>query len=939
MDALGAAALAPAAAPEPVPRRVRVVHDAVPGRARLHLNGLYGAPPLAAAVERDMAGMVGVSAVAASPRTGNVLVLFDPALPLAQVVARLANVCAHNAAAQEPQSAWSAQDAAGVAAALGSSTTEGLRGESARQRLAESGPNTLRRPRPRPPLAIAAAQFASLPVLLLAGAGAVSLLGGALLEAAAIAGVLLLNGALGYVTESRSERRIAGLSRPPAATARVRRGGIACEVPFAAVVPGDLLLLRPGTVVAADARIVRARDLSVNEAMLTGESLPVSKIADVLAADLPLGARANMVFRGTAVTGGTGAALAVATGARTEMGRIQHLLGAAAPPATPMQRQLDVLGRQLIGVSLLACAVVFGIGLLRGFGFGPTLATSVSLAVAAIPEGLPTVATTALARGIEAMRCEGALVRRLDALETLGAAQVVCFDKTGTLTRNHMTVARVAAADEHCLLEAGALCSDAEPEQEMGGPTLGSSTETALLARAQAAGITVAALRAAHPRVGVRHRSEAGRFMATFHALPEGGTLVAVKGSPDAVLNLCTLAPDARAAAERENAAMARDGLRVLGFASARFTAAQPARVAALEFLGLVGLSDPLRGEASAQLAALRRAGVHCLVLTGDQEATARAVAAAAGLGDAAGPRVVDGLALDGLGPAALAEMARRTDVFARVTPSQKLQVVQALQRAGVTVAMVGDGLNDGPALKAADVGIAMGRDGAEAAREVADIVLQDDGLAAVVAGMRYGRAARDNVRRAARYLLGTNLSEIALVLAGTATGAATPLAPLQLLWINLVSDVLPGIALATEAPAPGLMRRLPPLRDAPVIDGAELRRLAVDGGVIASGALAASLLTRGTAEARSVAFGSLGIAQLLHAFTCRPRAPGRGPNRALVGTVAMSLAGQGAAMLLPGLRGLLGIAPIGAGAVAAMLAGGIVPWLVNEARARDASA
>ncbi|HET9018032.1 MAG TPA: HAD-IC family P-type ATPase, partial [Acetobacteraceae bacterium] len=463
--------------------------------------------------------------------------------------------------------------------------------------------------------------------------------------------------------------------------------------------------------------------------------------------------------------------------------------------------------------------------------------------------------------------------------------------------------------------------------------------ETALVARAQAAGIDVAALRAAHPRRGVQHRSEAGRFMATFHILPDGaGTLVAVKGSPDAVLDLCTIDAQARTEAERRNAEMARDGLRVLGFAATRLPQGAPVRVAALDFLGLAGLSDPLRPEAPAQLAALREAGVHCLVLTGDQEATARAVAVTAGLGDAGGPRVMGGLVLEEMSEAALAAAARCSDVFARVTPSQKLRVVQALQRAGVTVAMVGDGLNDGPALKAADVGIAMGREGAEAAREVADIVLQDDGLSSVVSGMRLGRAARDNVRRAARYLLGTNLSEIALVLTATAAGVAVPLAPLQLLWINLVSDVLPGIALTGEPSAPGLMQRPPPSRTAPVLDAAALRGLAVDGGVIASGALAASLLARGPAEARSVAFGSLTIAQLLHAFTCRPRAAGQGPNRALTGTIAVSLAGQGAAMLLPGLRGLLGVSPIGATAAVAMLAGGIGPYLVNEARARDAA-
>lgn len=933
MDSLGAAADLPPVAAE-VPG-VRVVHAALPGRVRLHLASLRRAPALAAAAEQGLAAIPGVQRVSANVRTGSILVLFDPALAVARLIERLTLLASLPGAVPGAEADWHARDVTEVASALGSSAAGGLGSTVARARLAEVGQNALPRPEPRAPLAILADQFKSLPVLLLAGAGALSLLTGAVVEAAAIVGVLLLNGGLGFTVESRSERRIAGLSRPPAAAARVMRDGAAHEVPFAEVVPGDLLLLRPGTLVAADARLVQARDLSVNEAMLTGESLPVAKSTAALGAGpVPLGARTNMVFRGTAVTGGTGTALAVATGAHTEMGRIQRLLGAATRPATPMERQLGELSRKLIGVALLASVSVLGIGFLRGFGLRPTLATAVALAVAAIPEGLPTVATSALARGIGAMRGQGALVRRLDALETLGAVQVVCFDKTGTLTENRMSVSVLATPDAQRLLEISVLCSEAELDAD--GVPLGSATEAALLAHAQAAGIDVAALRAAHPRLGVRYRSEVGRFMATFHRLADGGTLVAVKGSPDEVLDLCALDAAARAAIERENAALARDGLRVLGFACVRRPAAAGAAVADLTFLGLAALADPLRPEAPAQLAALRAAGVHCLVLTGDQDATARAVAAAVGLGGTEGPRVIDGLALDGLDDAALAEAARRSHVFARVTPSQKLRVVQALQRADVVVAMVGDGLNDGPALKAADVGIAMGREGAEAAREVANIVLLNDGLSGVVAGMRQGRAARDNVQRAARYLLATNLSEILLVLAATAAGIAVPLAPLQLLWINLISDVLPGLALTAEPPEPGLMQRPPPPHDAAVLDTAALGGLAVDGGVIAAGALASSLLARGPAEARSVAFGSLTVAQLLQAFACRPHGPHRGPNPAVAATVTLSLAGQGAAMLVPGLRRLLGVTPIGATAAAAILAGSVGPWVVNEMRARN---
>jgi Ca2+-transporting ATPase len=950
----GMTALAP---PLAIKTPLQPVHLAVPGRARWQVAGLRGCPALARRLERGLAAVPEVLRGTASARTGTVLVLFDPALPAAAIAGRLTALL-HGApegggALEEP--AWHAQVPEAVAQRLGTSLTKGLTEAAARQRLAEAGPNRLGQVARRSGLAILADQFRSLPVLLLAGVAVLSFTGGALLEAAAIGAVLLLNGGLGFAVESRSERRIEGLMRAPSAPAWVRREGAVREVPLAEVVPGDFLLLRPGTLVPADARVVAARELTVNEAMLTGESLPVAKTAEALPHPaVPLAERASMVYRGTAVTGGTGLALAVATGPRTEMGRIQRLLGAAARPATPMERQLDALGRQLVGVSLALAGLVLGIGWLRGFGLRPMLGTTVSLAVAAIPEGLPTVATAALARGVEAMRREGAMVRRLDALETLGAAQVVCLDKTGTLTRNRMAVARIAvggreldsaacaaATDDLALrrlMEVAVLCSDAM--------TGGASTEGALLDWAGASGLDVPALRRALPRLAVQHRSEAGRFMVTRHRTAKGGTLLAVKGSPEEVLDLCTqkleaagpvpLTPGRRAAIERQNFVLAQQGLRVLGFAWAEVETAE-APVAGLTWLGLVGLSDPLRPDAPGLLTDLHRAGVHCLVLTGDQVATARAVAAELGLGGVAGPRVIDSLALDGLDAAALARAARQAHVVARVTPAQKLRVVQALQQAGITVAMIGDGLNDGPALKAADVGIALGRDGAEAAREIADIVLQEDALPAVVSAMRHGRATRANVRRAVRYLLGTNLSEILLVLAATTAGVAAPLTALQLLWINLVSDVLPGIALAAEPPEPGLMERPPPAYGAPVLDRAELRGLALDAGVIAGSALAATGFTLarhgGGAEARTVAFGSLTVAQLLHALACRPAHPGRAPNRALVSVLALTALAQGASLLLPGLRRLLGVAPLDAASLAAMLAGGLVPLAVNGVR------
>jgi Ca2+-transporting ATPase len=963
------------------------VHACVPGRVRWHVQGLRGSPSLGAALEAGLAEVPGIHGATASADTGNLLTHFDPAIPAERISERIAALARGDIApppglASTPD--WHARPGGAVVSALRTSATEGLTTAAARERLAEHGANALPPPPSRSGLGIFLGQFQTLPIGLLVAAGAFSVVTGGLVEAAAILAVVGFNGVLGTAIEGRSERTIRSLGATEAEPARVVRDGVPGEVAPDAVVPGDLILLRPGTVVPADARVLSARDLRVGEAMLTGESLPVAKRVEPVGRATPLADRAGMVYRGTAVTGGSGTAVVVATGARTEMGRVQRLAGDASTPQTPMQRQLDQLGRQLVWASLAACAAVMGAGALRGVALLPVVRSGISLAVAAIPEGLPMVATTTLALGIEDMRKRGVLVRRLDAVESLASVGVVCFDKTGTLTLNQMRVTEVASGGRRLrtgpdgalldadgqplafgaapdlgdplawLLRVGALCSDAGLEERDGAvvPT-GSATEGALVRLALDAGLDVAALRARHPRLAVRHRTEGYRFMATAHASGDGDdALVAVKGSPAEVLELCAwelrdgtrrrLTAQRRAAIARVNDAMAADALRVLGFAFGHAPVADDddaaVPVAGLTWIGLAGLADPVRPGMAALMRTLHGAGLRTVMMTGDQVPTARAVAKQLGLAGDGVVEVFDVADIERLSKGDLAAAARRAHVFARVSPAQKLLIVRTLQAAGERVAMTGDGINDSPALKAADVGVAMGGvASSEAAREVADVVLQTDDLATLAVAVERGRTTYVNVRKSIRYMLATNLSEIVVVLAATVAGFSEPLTAMQLLWVNLVGDILPGLGLAFEPPEPGVMQRPPDAADGGIIERRELGRLGLQGGTIAVGSLAAlgwGTLRHGAGpEARTMAFGSLVTAQLLHALTARSDQSGPlPPNRPLTGFLLASVALQAVGLLVPGVRAVLGVVPLAPLDLAVTAAAGVLPYVANEA-------
>lgn len=977
---------------------------------------LRGDPALKATLEAGLAELPGVHAARASTETGNLLTLFDAALSAERVQERIAALLRGDVTTGESSSVtpdWHARPAPDVAARFRTSETQGLSVAEARERLGEQGTNTLPTVSGRSVLMLFLGQFQTLPIGLLAVAGGFSLLAGAALEATAILAVAAANGVLGAVVESRSERTIQSLRAPAHEPVHAIRDGRPVMVPPEAVVPGDVIELRPGSAVPADARVVSARELLVSEAMLTGESLPVAKQAEPVSRAAPLADRSSMVFRGTAVTGGDGTAIVVATGVMTEMGRVQRLVAEAGTPQTLMQRQLDALGRQLVWASLAACAAVMGVGAVRGIALAQVLRSGISLAVAAVPEGLPTVATTTLALGIEDMRKRGVLVRRLDAVESLASVNVVCFDKTGTLTLNQMHAVEVASGGERfCagpdgvmvdangrakvfnlaadadpgdeeplawLLRVGVLCSDAGLEVPSEGrvTAAGSATEGALLKLALASGIDVARQRAAYPRLAVRRRTAGYRFMASAHRRPSvpdpnrGNILIAVKGSPADVLELCRwdlrggtrrlLTADRRAAILRANDAMATDALRVLGFALGDAAEAELGEdgvtvpVAELTWLGLVGLADPVRPGMAVLMRRLHEAGLRTVMMTGDQVPTACAVARQLGLAENDPIEVFDAAHTGLLSDDVLAGTARRAHVFARVSPAQKLRLVRAIQASGQRVAVIGDGINDSPALKAADIGLAMGGTASsEAAREIADVVLQTDDLSALAVAVERGRTTYVNVRKSIRYLLATNLSEILVVLTGTAAGIGEPLTAMQLLWINLISDVLPGLGIACEPPEPGLMQLPPFAADREMVERADLGRLGAEGGLIAAGSLAAlfwGALRHGAAspQARTMGFTSLVAAQLLHTLTARSDRHGLfsggglgalPANRPLTAMLLASGGAQALGLLVPGVRRILGIGPLGPLDLAVTAVASVLPFVANEGlKARRATA
>ncbi|MFF4393041.1 cation-translocating P-type ATPase [Streptomyces sp. NPDC001552] len=819
-------------------------------------------------------------------------------------------------------------------------TLGGLTDLEAERRLAEHGRNEVPPAPATPWYARVLAQLRDPLIMVLLGAVVLTIAIGDHADAVVIAVVIVVNTTVGVVQEIRADHAVAALSAMSAPNARVLRGGAPCEVPAAVVVPGDVLLLAEGDIVAADADVTEASALMIDESMLTGESVPVDK-----ADDSTLGA-------GTVVVRGRGVATVRATGPDSALGRIAALLDTKREP-TPLQRRLASLGRILAIVTLALCLLVFGLGLVQGLPLGIMAVTAISLAVAAVPESLPAVVTLALALGARRMAARHALIRRLPAVETLGSVTVLATDKTGTLTEGRMVVQHVwtpwAAADffgvgyepqgdvlvegrqptaaelglVQELLTAASLCNDASLRPPRGTPAdegrwtaVGDPMEAALLSAAVKAGCgEPELLRRTHPRLWEVPFDSGRKRMTTVHRLPSGGALVCLKGAPEVVLDAAVLADrtDLLAGARQQAASLASHGYRVLAVASAEH--AEPpdsadTAEAGLRLLGLVAISDPPKPAAAATLAACHEAGVTPVLITGDHPATARAIAARVGLvgRDTDDEAVVNGPDL-AAGRVADLTAAR---VFARTDPQQKLDIVDAWRAREAVTAMTGDGVNDGPALRRADIGVAMGQQGTEVARQAADLVLTDDDLSTVVAAVEEGRRVYDNIRRFLVYGLAGGAAEILVMLIGPLLGLPLPLRAGQILWINLLTHGLTGVAMGAEPVAPEAMHRPPRPPGQHILGAGAWQRLVVLAAVVTGACLTAGTVARSWSLAwQSVLFLSLLAAQLGVVLGLRTRLLTRENLFLPLSVLASALLGA-AALYLPPLQSVLETEPLG---------------------------
>jgi P-type Ca2+ transporter type 2C len=797
---------------------------------------------------------------------------------------------------------WHTRSADDVASALGTGLGHGLSAEAVRDRLAQHGPNELAERDRKSLWRMLLEQLSATLVVVLIVAAVASAALGDVTDAVAILAIVVLNTILGLVHEQRAERAMAMLKRLAVPIVRVRRGGQVVEVPARDLVPGDIVLLEAGNMVPADCRLVECANLRAEEASLTGESEPVDKIFHPLPdADLSLGDRLNMVYMGTLVTYGRGQAVVVATGMRTELGRIADLIQTVEREPTPLQKRLDRLGHALAAIALVLVAVIFAVGLMRGEDLKTMFLTAVSMAVAAVPEGLPAVVTIALALGAQRMLKRNVLIRKLPAVETLGSVTVICSDKTGTLTENRMTVTVLDAAglrldvtealhrDEPAvdmepglvrvpedqpaltiLLAGSALCNDAVLSAQADQPghfhTIGDPTEGALVVAAARFNLRKPDLELLFPRVAEAPFDSERKRMTTVHEMPptplpvargleplwgQGPLLAAhryvsfTKGAIEPLLQITTAVwagdrpspytEEWRARIKKAHDALAQDGMRVLGLAFRIIDAPPSENVIGLEqdlvFVGLVGMTDPPRREVKAAVETCRLAGIRPVMITGDHPLTARHVARQLGIGgeDAA---VTTGQELQRFSDDELRAAVERTAVFARVSPEHKLRIVQALQTNGGVVAMTGDGVNDAPALRRADIGVAMGITGTEVSKEAADMVLRDDNFATIVAAVEEGRVIYDNIRKFIKYLLSSNSGELWVMLIAPFLGLPLPLLPLQILWINLVTDGLPALALSVEPPERHAMHR-PPVPPKESILGRGLLQQVIWGGLV----------------------------------------------------------------------------------------------------------
>jgi Ca2+-transporting ATPase len=871
------------------------------------------------------------------------------------------DLAAGSPAEAEPR--WHRLTAQDLLGRLGTDATRGLTAAVAASRLRVVGPNSLPE-RPSPSAwTLFARQFRSPLVVVLLAALPVAAAVGESIDAAAIGAIVVLNATLGFVQEHRADRALAALRRMAVGRATVIRDGERLNVGTEDIVPGDLLVFDPGDAVAADARLVWTSGLRIEEAALTGESVPVTKTTEPITAEA-LADRHNMAFLGTHVSAGKGHGIVVSTGAGTELGRVAVLLGAADRDETPLERRLERLGMVLLRVALAAVGALLVLGLARGEAPGTMILTAVSLAVAAIPEGLPAIVTIALAMGVTRMARRHAIVRRLPAVETLGAATVICTDKTGTLTRGEMVVTRLLAGrarvrvtgegyaphgefstlppDPHnpaairSLLSAAVLASDATLVRDGDAwMVVGDPTEGALVAAAGKAGLSTDVLETEWPRV-VDVPFDGDRKRMTVVRRGRLGLTAFVKGAPEVLLERCSfvLGPGGlvepldqawKRHVERANADFAREALRVLAVARREVGdsagAADPEQLeTALTWLGLVAMSDRPRPEAAPAIASCMSAGIRPVMITGDHRETGVAIAEEIGLETGPGA-VMTGDEMDRLSDEELCGRVERVAVYARVSAEHKLRIVRAWRRLGAVVAMTGDGVNDAPALREADIGVAMGRTGTAVAREAADLVVTDDNFASIVAATAEGRRIYENIRKATTYLLSCNVSELLVMAIAIAGGLPLPLLPVQILWLNLLTDGLPALALTLEPAESDLMRRPPRPPRAEVLDGSRLITIGRHGLFMALGAFALFVgaeraLGADLTRARTLIFTALVFSQLAHALNSRSESQslaslGVRGNGLLFAAVLSGVALQWTVTAVPFLARGLGVVPL----------------------------
>ena len=858
----------------------------------------------------------------------------------------------------------------------------GLTSEEAARRLERYGPNVLPRVERRGwPVRLLLQFHHPLIYVLLVSAAATYAIGEPV-DASVIVGVVLANAAVGFVQEARAEHALDALAAMITVEMRVIRDGNERTLPARDLVPGDVVTVAAGDKVSADMRLIDVSGLQVDESALTGESVPVAKAELVLDPETVLADRANMLFSGTLVTAGFGTGVVVATGADTELGLMHRLLTETSELTTPLTRKLARFSRILTVVILVLAGVTFAVGLMRGETAADMLVAAVALAVGAIPEALPAAVTVSLAIGVSRMARRNAIVRRLPAVETLGSTTVICTDKTGTLTQNAMTVQAVLAGGERyevsgggyepsgelvssgCsvspaahpalieCLRAGVLCGDSDVRAVDGvWEPVGDPMEAALVVAARKAGFDRGTELHERPRIDVLPFDSERRFMATLHRDPDGSARLYVKGAVEHVLGMCerSLASDGRVLALdrrpilRAVEELGKQGHRVLALATRRLPDPGGSAVGDpedLTFLGVEALADPPRPEAPIAVRACREAGIAVKMITGDHAATAVSIATRVGLGSDDAPAVVTGAQLARCPEERLAALADATDVFARVSGEQKLRLVEALQSRGEVVAMTGDGVNDAPALRRADIGVAMGRVGTEVAREAADIVLTDDNFASIEAAVEEGRHTFDNLKKFIAWTLPTNLGEGLLVLTAIAVGATLPILPVQILWINMTTAVLLGLTLAFEQVEPGIMARAPRRPTEPLLTWDVVGRILLVSVLLLSAAFALFERELGAghsdAEARTIAANVFVFVEIAYVFNCRSftgRAVDLGlfSNRWLVGGVALTVALQLLFTYSAPMNDLFGTAPIDAMAWLEVIIVAVVAWGIVE--------